>query len=101
MSWSVVFDDLSINQIPDNIWQEVGKDNPLYRQDLEIAFNAALKAGLVSATLMGGRTPSPYGGADTVLISIHGFDSYAIGEAVVKRGHDDQVRDNILAGPDE
>lgn len=100
MSWSVTIDDLDrIEFLPDEIYGRLGKDNPLYAQDAAAAFLTAKEAGLVSATLSGGRTPSPYDGPDAVVISIVGFSDRREGHAVPLR-FNDQVRHNIAAGPD-
>lgn len=97
MSWSVTVNDLDqINELPHEIYAKVAEDNPLYAQDLGIALIAAMKAGLVSATLAGGRTPSPYGGPDVVTISVHGFDSRKEGHAVEKSGQRIDYIDEVL-----
>lgn len=75
MSWSVTLDDIGrmTEGLPDSILASVSRDNPEYETDAGLAFECAKQAGLKSATLAGGRTPSPYGGPDTVVISIVGF----------------------------
>jgi hypothetical protein len=105
MSWTVTVNNLdSTSLLPEKALETAGKDNPAYRDDAITAFKAAKRAGLVSATLSGGRTPSPYGGADTVVICITGFDSRAVGHAVSREVAADfnrTMRETILAGPDE
>lgn len=83
MSWSITVEDLDkINELPAAQLARVGSDNPAYSDDARLLLTVAVAAGLVSATLSGGRTPSPYGGPDTVVMSIVGFDSRAEGHAV-------------------
>lgn len=103
MSWSVTVNDLDkTSMLPGTALDTAGKDNPAYRDDAITAFKAAKRAGLVSATLSGGRTPSPYGGPDSVVISVVGFDSRAVGHAVPPPGDfNASMRATILAGPDE
>ena len=93
VSWSLVVNDLdSVRELPGEIYDKVAEDNPAYRGDLEIALSAAKRAGLVSATLAGGRTPSPYvGGPDVVVISVHGFDREGVGKAVPRHDHIEEV----------
>lgn len=109
MSWSVTIDD--IDSIPEDIpeglhavFAKLGEDNPAYTRDAEFLFATARAAGLVSCTLSGGRTPSPYGGPDSVVLAIVGFDSRAEGKAVAKSlpspGFYNQMRATILSGPD-
>ena len=75
MSWSVTVNDISkmTDGLPDSILAQVSRDNPMYETDAGLAFEAAKQAELDSACISGGRTPSPYGGPDTVVISVVGF----------------------------
>lgn len=104
MSWSVTIDDLDTidpaNPRLDQVLRKLSEDNPAYENDARQAFRAARASGLVSATLSGGRTPSPYGGPVSVVIAITGFDSRAVGHAVAKPFYQ-QTRENIAAGPDK
>ena len=77
MSWSVTVNDISKmhDSLPETILTQVSRDNSSYEFDAMAAFALAQSAGLSSATLSGGRTPSPYGGPDTVVISVVGFAS--------------------------
>lgn len=107
MSWSIRINGLdTLDELPEDSLLEASKDNEAYRDDAIAAFDAAKRAGLVSATISGGRTPSPYGGPDTVVLSVIGFDSHAQGHAVPP--HSEAMSDmerimlsNILYGPDE
>lgn len=105
MSWSVTVNDLdTVDELPEFTYQKISEDNPDYDRDSRAAFTAAKSAGLASATLSGGRTPSPYGGPDTVVISIVGFSDRREGHAVppfARRDFNAQVIDTILSGPDE
>lgn len=104
MSWSITINDLDeIDELPQFSYDKISEDNPDYEQDARAAFAAARSAGLVHATLSGGRTPSPYDGPDSVVISIVGFSDRRQGHAVPpvnRRDFHSQVIDNILAGPD-
>lgn len=101
MSWSVVVNDLDqVDAIPEVTLAKISEDNPAYEQDAITAFAAAKVLGLVSATLAGGRTPHPTGGPDTVILSVHGFDSHRVGHAPGRHRHDDEVRKIIGSGPD-
>ena len=77
MSWSVTVNDIGkmTYQLPESVMAQISRDNPLYEQDASLAFALAKAAELSSATLAGGRTPSPYGGPDTVVFSVVGFAS--------------------------
>lgn len=101
MSWSVTVEGVQdIQDLPHTILAKIGEDNARYEADAVWAFHLAKNAGLVSATLAGARTPSMYGGPDTVIISVHGFDSHRVAHAVEKKSHDDMVRDEIFSGPE-
>lgn len=112
MSWSVTVNELdTTSMLPQAALDTAGKDNPAYRDDAITAFKAAKRAGLVSATLSGGRTPSPYGGPDSVVLCITGFDSRAQGRALPPAeqllteaeaaNFNEAMKRTILAGPDE
>jgi len=105
MSWAITINDLDkIEELPDELYDKACRDNREYYGDANAAFNLAKEAGLVSATISGGRTPSPYGGPDSVVVSIVGFNSRAEGHAVAPMAARDFNRatmDNILAGPDD
>lgn len=104
MSWSVTINDLdTIVELPRELIETIGKDNILYARDALFAFDLAKASGLVSATLSGGRTPSPYGGPDSVVISVVGFDSRKEGHAVPPSGRNFnlEMKRVIASGPDE
>lgn len=108
MSWSITVEDLDqIDPAPphelEQKFSKLAEDNPEYENDAYQAFALARECGLVAATLSGGRTPSPYGGPDSVVIAVTGFSSRAEGHAVPKSRVDfyAQTRDNIFAGPDD
>lgn len=105
MSWAITINDLDmIDKLPPEIYDKACSENPEYREDAEHAFAVAKYRGLVSATISGGRTPSPYGGPDTVTISVVGFNSRAEGHAVPPmsaRNFNEQMLYNIFNGPDE
>lgn len=102
MSWAITINDLDVTgELPDEIYEKAAKDNPEYEHDARLAFELAKSAGLVSATISGGRTPSPYGGPDTVTISVVGFNNHNQGHAVPRpqgRDFNAAVLDNIYAG---
>lgn len=102
MSWAVTVNDLAtIDELPLQILQKLSWDNPLYLDDANLAFRIAKAANLDSATLSGGRTPSPYGMPDTVVISVVGFDGPIPGEIGVRaRDFNAAKIDTILSGPD-
>lgn len=93
MSWSITINDLktyegfTVEQIELMLTQ-----HPQYPGDMQIALDAARKAGLASVSLAGGRTPNPYGDDETVNISIMGMGTALDFDTAVKR--------NIAAGPD-
>lgn len=94
VSWQLTVNDLDdIQALPDSVLDSVGTDNPAYTADAGLAFKCAKQAGLVSVTLSGGRTPSPYGGPDTVIISVVGFSdrrqSHAVPPAAVPNQESD------------
>lgn len=104
MSWALTIDNLQDMLIlPLNKLEDISTDNPEYEHDAQLAFAMAKQAGLVSATISGGRTPSPYGGPATVVIAVSGFDSTAIGHAVPQDGRDFRaaMTSTVLCGPDE
>ncbi len=105
MSWSITINDLDqIEELPDELYDKACRDNTDYYGDANAAFNLAKQAGLVSATISGGRTPSPYGGPDTVVVSVVGFNNRNVGHAVppiAARDFNGTVLSNILSGPDD
>jgi hypothetical protein len=101
MSWSVTINNLDqIDRLPDDLYEKISRDNPVYLIDAQLVFQLAKESGLVSATLSGGRTPSMYGGADVVVLSIMGFDSHKEGSAVAADNFHQAMIANIYAGPD-
>ena len=104
MSWSITINDLDqIEKLPAEKYAVLAKDNPAYESDARAAFKLAKRIGLVSATISGGRTPSMYGGPDSVAVSIVGFDSRREGHAVppaIGHNFNDAVLANIYGGPD-
>jgi hypothetical protein len=105
MSWAITVNDIDkIEELPDTLYDMACRENPDYYGDANAAFNLAKQAGLVSATISGGRTPSPYGGPDTVVVSIIGFDNRNEGHAVppiAARDFNSTVLRNIMEGPDD
>lgn len=105
MSWAITINDLdSIEQLPDEVYDRACSEHPEYRDDAEFAFMTAKGRGMVMATISGGRTPHMYGGAETIVIAVTGFDSHAEGHAVppvAARDFNQSVLDNIWLGPDE
>lgn len=104
MSWAITINDLdTLDQLPDEIYDSACAENPEYDGDARFAFNLAKERGLVMATISGGRTPSPYGGPDTVTVSIVGFNNRNEGHAVPplhSRDFNQAVMDAIRFGPD-
>jgi hypothetical protein len=125
MSWQITVNDIDriADGAADDVLATVGSDNPEYIYDATLALVCARDAGLVSATLSGGRTPSPYGGPDTVVISVIGFSDRRVSHAVPPQvppnqetspaelmpgywpdesfGFYDTMARTILAGPDK
>lgn len=101
MSWSVTFDSLDdLENLPDEVTAKLAEDNEAYSSDAVLAFTLAKDAGLTKVTLSGGRTPSPYGGPDCVVVSVLGFTDNREAHAVPKPFFD-EVRANIFEGPDD
>lgn len=104
MSWAITINDLdTLEQLPDEIYDSACAENPEYDGDARYAFSLAKARGLVTAAISGGRTPSPYGGPDTVTISIVGFNNRNEGHAVpppASRDFNATMMNNILYGPD-
>jgi hypothetical protein len=82
MSWSVTFNQLqdfhdntleALNALSNEQREYIHSHNPLYLSDLESAIIVALDLHLASATLSGGRTPSPVGSDEVVTVSIVGL----------------------------
>jgi len=94
VSWSITVNDLQqvTDGLPDYMLKAIAIDNPAYEADAGLAFECAQAAGLVSATLSGGRTPSPYGGPDTVVISVIGFSDRRQAHAVPPQFPDEASR---------
>lgn len=94
MSWSVTVNNLQdFEKFTIDTDEYFSSQHPAYPRDVRIALELAKTAGLKSATLSGGRTPSPYGGDEIVLITISGSAS-----------HSDflsEMRQIIAAGPDK
>lgn len=105
MTWAITINDLDkIDELPSEIYDKACGENVEYQGDALGAFVTAKERGLVSATISGGRTPSPYGGPDTVIISIVGFNNHNEGHAVppmAARDFNSEVLRNIGAGPDD
>lgn len=74
MSWSVTVNNLQEYKLftPD-IVEKMMTQHIAYPNDMMLALELAKKAGLKSASLTGGRTPSPYGTDEVVDISIRGM----------------------------
>lgn len=76
MSWSITVNDLLANA--EEVWrqdiiEQFISQNPEYAVDLGAALGAARQIGLASATLSGGRTPTPGSDDEVVVISITGM----------------------------
>lgn len=83
MSWHVTVNEMQmVEGLPPEVLAHVALDNPSYKLDVQAAFDAARKLGFRSATLSGGRTPSPYGGPETVVIAITAFSDDRVAHAV-------------------
>lgn len=104
-SWSITVNDLDqIDTLPGEIYDKACGDDAELQGDALAAFVSAKERGLVSATISGGRTPSPYGGPDTVVITVVGFNNRNEGHAVPPmsgRDFNSTMVSTILAGPDE
>lgn len=104
-SWSITVNDLDqIEELPEDIFLKACGEDAELQSDAHSAFISAKERGLVSATISGGRTPSPYGGPDTVVISIVGFNNRSEGHAIppiTGRDFNSTMVSTILAGPDE
>ena len=66
--------------------------NPAYPADMELALYVARSMGMKTATCTGFRTPSPYGGPDTIGVNVMG--------TVEASDWFDHVKRNIQSGPD-
>ncbi len=97
MAWSITVNNVSLDSYREVFTQDVidqfGSHNPEYVHDLNLALEMAVRAGLKSATLSGGRTPTPGSDDEVVVITITGF-----GKAV---DFNDSMRQVIMRGPDE
>ena len=104
-SWSITVNDLDqIEELPEDIFLKACGEDAELQSDAHSAFISAKERGLVSATISGGRTPSPYGGPDTVVITVVGFNNRNEGHAVppiTGRDFNSTMVSTILAGPDE
>lgn len=86
MSWSI-----TINNLPDYSGfdeftiEKMVTQHILYPFDMQLALDAAKKAGLKSAVLGGGRTISPYTGEEVVTITITGMSDSTDFNAAMKR----------------
>jgi hypothetical protein len=101
-TWSITINDLDeITELPANVYDKACGEDADLQGDALGAFVTAKERGLVSATIAGGRTPSPYGGPDTVTISIVGFNNRNEGHAnppMAGRDFNSTMLDTILAG---
>jgi hypothetical protein len=102
-TWSITINDLDqISELPADVYDKACGNDAELQGDALGAFVTAKERGLVSATIAGGRTPSPYGGPDTVTISIVGFNNRNEGHAtapIAGRNFNATMVDTILAGP--
>jgi hypothetical protein len=93
MSWSFTIDEVVQDfVIPAPLVEEFLRMHPMYPQDMQLALDLAVKAGFRSAVCTGFRTPSAYGGPDTIGITVMG-----LAEPVSFNAH---VLSNIMEGPD-
>lgn len=103
-SWSITVNDLDqIEELPGHVYDTACGDDAELQGDALAAFVSAKERGLVSATISGGRTPSPYGGPDTVIISVTGFNNRNEGHATpppIARDFNASMVTTILTGPD-
>jgi hypothetical protein len=73
MSWSITVNNLpEYEDFPLDIMERMLTQHVAYPMDMRIALQAAKRAGLMSATLAGARTPNPYGPNEVVTITITG-----------------------------
>lgn len=94
MSWSFTINDVVQGfEIPPAVIEEFRRENEAYPADMELALKLAQEIGMKTATLTGYRTPSPYGGPDSIGVSVMG----------TIEGSDwfRHVKANIEAGPDQ
>lgn len=86
MSWAITINNLpEYAGFPEAIIEKMLTHHMLYPFDMNLALEAAKKAGLKSATLGGGRTISPYTGEEIVTITITGLSEATDFNAVMKR----------------
>jgi hypothetical protein len=94
MSWSVTVNNLQEYDGFDLETQQlIASQHAAYVRDADLALALARAAGLMSATLSGGRTPNPYTGDEITDISVRGTT-----------GSSDflsEMRDIITSGPGE
>jgi hypothetical protein len=75
MGWSVTINNLKgYEAFDDKTKLYLSEQHELYAEDAEYALDLALRAGLSSAVLSGGRTPQMYPPFDEhIIISVSGF----------------------------
>jgi hypothetical protein len=94
LSWSVTVNNLQDFQgLTLETQERFASDHPAYPRDAQLALDMAKTAGLKSAMLSGGRTPSPYGEDEIVLISVSGSPS--------NNDFLSEMRSIIASGPDK
>lgn len=93
MGWSVTVENLQdFGKFTLETEEYFASQHPAYPRDAQLALDIARASGLKSAALSGGRTPSPYGGDEIVLISVSGSASNS--------DFVSEMRGVIAAGPD-
>lgn len=93
MSWSFsVNENMQDYTITDDLAESMRAVDARYPLDMEITLRAAKAMGLKSGTLSGFRTSSPYGGPESVGLSVMG--------TIEPVNWQETVRRNIGQGPD-
>jgi hypothetical protein len=94
MSWSyTVLGKVQDFVLPADLIEEMSTQHIAYPADMQRALDLAKVTGLMSATCTGGRTPNPYGGPETIDISVMGtvepVDINEMIRQIIKKGPDD------------
>jgi hypothetical protein len=94
MSWSFTVNHIMQEfELDDTLLASMEALHPEYPHDMKLTLGLAKMAGLRSGTLAGGRTSSPYGGPEVILLTVTGTAEPA--------DWHDTMKANIAAGPDE
>ena|SRR5579871_1611710 len=94
MSWSFTLNG-SVQDYKLPLWliQDGLRGHAAYPGDMQLGLDMARQMNLKSATITGYRTPNPYGGPETVSITVLGFH-----DAV---DMNDLIRAIVTSGPEE